>query len=206
MVKLLKSRLRRVEEGTTALIVSRDGLARNTQAMSCMDMFWRAYLPNARELPEDVASNMQGGWIKAAQRYSMSEGTVRKIIMALALTSTGRERGREDLVNRGWQLHSATLREVSSALQTKKTAQSNQLLATIRLFGIFEVWFRGPSGSCHGAWMMRDADLAARSCMVHRRGCRRRNAARITQFSQRTLRLTARGILPSCAVAAQKPL
>lgn len=119
--------------------MSQDGLARKTHEASYMDLFWRAYLPNSRELPEEVSGNIQGRIVKSAQKFCMEQGPMRKVLLALALTTSGREKGKNDWVQRGVQLHGKALADVSGALKTKDRKKSNEILATIRYFGIYEV-------------------------------------------------------------------
>lgn len=128
------------------MITLNDTLAAKAVESGQIDLFWRAYMPHSRDLPVDVAHSVMGGWLLPVQQLCRSgDPLLRRIVLALALAATQGPGRVEEMRAYGFQLYSDALAEVAAALLTPKQAQSNKMLAAVKLFSLYEVW---PCSKC----------------------------------------------------------
>jgi hypothetical protein len=117
-----------------------DTLAVKATETGHVDLFWRQYLPNGRDIPCDVAHSITGGWVHAVQSLYRSEDSVlRGILLALALATKGYWEDMPSARELGLRLYNDALVEASTVFQLPKRAKSNSFLAAVRLFTLYEV-------------------------------------------------------------------
>ncbi|VUC27855.1 unnamed protein product [Clonostachys rosea] len=139
-------RPRTSREGSTASVVkhvramaSNDVLAVKATQSGHVDLFWRQYLPNGREIPCDVAHSITGGWVHTVQSLYRSEDSVLQgILLALALATRGYCDNIPSARELGLRLYNDALAEASTVFQLPERAKSNSFLAAVRLFTLYE--------------------------------------------------------------------
>ncbi|CAG9986769.1 unnamed protein product [Clonostachys byssicola] len=139
-------------------MASNDTLAVKATETGHVDLFWRQYLPNGREIPCDVAHSITGGWVHAVQSLYRSEDSVlRGILLALALATRGCWEDMPSARELGLRLYNDALAEASAVFQLPKRAKSNSFLAAVRLFTLYESHYgaqfnlEGPNSSSFGS-------------------------------------------------------
>lgn len=118
-----------------------DTLASSAYLLRCADLFWTAYLPNSQAIPTDVHRHLADG-LSGAVRHFGTDGVVRKAVFAIALTSFGRRPDGTSMKEDGKKIYRSALGDLAVAIKKSNGQENTELLATLRLFSLYEVGAR----------------------------------------------------------------
>jgi hypothetical protein len=116
-----------------------DALARSAYEGRYLELFWSSYLPNGRALSSDAIQDTLGGWTNTIQALYPTNEILRKTILAMAMTSTGKHDGKGSMIEEGVKLYVSALQDMSGALKKPSGANSDAILTTAKLFSLYEV-------------------------------------------------------------------
>ena len=118
-----------------------EALVRSADEERYLGQFWSAYLPNGRALPSDTTWDALEGWSNTIQALYPTDGVLKKTVLAMSLSSCGRDEGNKELKERGLRLYSSALQDMAVALRTPSKARSDSILTASKLFSLYEVSF-----------------------------------------------------------------
>lgn len=115
-----------------------DSLVRSADEQQCTAVWWDSYLPNGKLLPFRLAGFTTGGWTNALHDKIRKTPSVRRVLLALALSTAGRDQGQLRTHYKGLECYVASLTDAGSALSTTSEAVITQCI-TARLSALYEV-------------------------------------------------------------------
>lgn len=101
-------------------------------------IYWDSYLPSKKPLPIRLARYTTGGWTNALHHQIPKTPSMRRVLLALALSTAGREQGAKWMQNQGLECYIASLNEACSSMTTQGEAVIAQCV-TARLCALYEV-------------------------------------------------------------------
>jgi hypothetical protein len=116
-----------------------DKLTQSAYESRYLGFFWLSYLPNGQALLSDAAQDSLGGWSNTIQALYPSSDILKKTLLALCLTSTGKLDGNKWMVQQGLGMYVGAMQDMSVALRKPSSALSDAILTTAKLFSLYEV-------------------------------------------------------------------
>ena len=114
-------------------------LTRSAHESQYLDLFWEAYLPNGRPVPERLLRNFTCCWTEVARKLYTEDDCLRYALWANCLGNLHVRGGDRWLEAESIKLYGKALAALSGALQVPERAKSDALLVAVKLLGLFEV-------------------------------------------------------------------
>jgi len=121
-----------------------DTLTRSAYEEKYFDIFWRRYLPDKKPFPQHVTRYTNGGWTNSLPQLSSRSEPIRKMMLAVCLTTAGRAGNNVWEKEDGLKYYISSLKDMSTALAEPKMGNLVTLCVTSRLYGLYEVMYRPP--------------------------------------------------------------
>jgi len=102
-------------------------------------VFWDAYLPHGRQIPQDVMGYTGGGWTNALPALAPKSPIIRKILLAMCLKTAGHVWNQAREKEEGLKYFASSLSDMSSALARPGCVDPLALSLTSRLYSLHEV-------------------------------------------------------------------
>ncbi|KAK0623982.1 hypothetical protein B0T14DRAFT_191973 [Immersiella caudata] len=116
-------------------------LVRPEQEKRCIDLFWEAYFPSGRPIPENAIRSYTCTWTETAQKSYRDEKCLRHAVWANCLLVTGSRHSTEWMVKEASIWYGEALLELRVSLGRPRGARG-ALIATVKLLGMFETFSR----------------------------------------------------------------
>ncbi|KAH8703605.1 hypothetical protein BGW36DRAFT_423160 [Talaromyces proteolyticus] len=114
-------------------------IARSAHETKILEQFWQSYFPNGEALPIDVAHSVLGGLMQNIQDLYGTEIVLRKVILALSLSTLARQDASLAwMKEEGRRLYGDAMQGAVVTLRVPQKRQENGLLAAVQLFSLFE--------------------------------------------------------------------
>ena len=114
-------------------------LVRSADEERYLGHFWSAYLPNGRALSADAVQESLGSWTNTVQKLYSTDDTLKRTLLAMCLSSYGKQQGKKWIKEQGFRLYSAALQDMAVALKVPSRAKSDSILTASKLFSLYEV-------------------------------------------------------------------
>jgi hypothetical protein len=114
-------------------------LARPEYERRCIDLFWEAYFPSGRPLPEAVSRSYTCAWTEAARKLYREDDSLRYALWANCLLMTGRRHGTVWMLREGPKMYGRALADLRKSLGRSQGAKRDASIATVKLLSMFEV-------------------------------------------------------------------
>lgn len=128
-------------EGGVHQVTLPDTLARSAYEQKYYDIFWRTYLPERKPFPQHVTLYTGGGWTNMLPRLCSMSAPIRKILLAMCLTTAGQTENKLWEKEEGLKCYVSSLKDMSVALTQPKKVPLITLCVTSRLYGLYEVTY-----------------------------------------------------------------
>jgi len=104
---------------STTTVTLPDYLARAAYDVRYLELFWDAYMPMKKnlDLAEKHATFVNPSWAEAANQLYASDEALRTALLALGLSTLGRQDGQWRMINEGHGAYVRSLKHVSKQLQ-----------------------------------------------------------------------------------------
>lgn len=135
----------RLEQASPQVLVLPDALARSAYEEKYLGIFWGIYLPQQKQFPPHVTRYTGGGWTNALPQLCSVSPPIRKVLLALCLTTAGRAETKSWEKDEGLRCYMSSLRDMSGTLARLKTADPTTLCVASRLYSLYEVSYFDPS-------------------------------------------------------------
>jgi hypothetical protein len=132
---------RRHAQNATRKIALPDTFVRSAYQEQYLGLFWSSYLPNGRAFAPESSRFTNGVWTNELHRLFRveTESGLRKILLALCLTSVGRRDDKPWMVENGIKFYGSALGAMASQLEDGAGTVTDRVLATSRLLSLYEV-------------------------------------------------------------------
>lgn len=115
--------------------------ARSAYHEQYLGLFWQSYLPAGKAVSAESNKYVPGLWMN--QLHGMSrqdnESAVRRILLAISLTSIGRRDNTPWMVENGIQLYGSSLASLAQKLKDHASLADNNTYVASRLLSLYEV-------------------------------------------------------------------
>jgi hypothetical protein len=115
-----------------------DALALTARQQQYLGTFWNDYLPNGRAFSDQACMLSTGSWTGAVNRLHGTEPLLHKAMMALSASVLGAQNHDMSLKLKGLQTYCSATADMLNAVQHRKRARSDGVLAAIRLLEFYE--------------------------------------------------------------------
>lgn len=105
----------------------------------CIDLFWEAYFPSGRPLPESLSRSYMCSWTETAQKLYTQDDSLRYALWANCLLMTGRRYHDAWMLREGPRMYGKALAGLRSSLSISGRVRRDTLIATVKLLTMFEV-------------------------------------------------------------------
>lgn len=108
-----------------------------------MGLFWDYYLPDGRMFPDSCSRYIGGSWLNDVHRlfHDENELALRKVLLALSLTTVGLKDDKPWMVENGIKLYGSGLATLALEIETRNGQVGEGALATSKILSIYEVGF-----------------------------------------------------------------
>lgn len=132
---------KRPNRGTAATITLAEPLARSAYQERYLGLFWDFYLPNGRSFPVESAQFNTGFWMNELHRlfHRREETAIRRILLAISLSSVGRRDQKPWMVENGIKLYGSCLNTLAEQIKQNIPQVDSNALATSRLLSVYEL-------------------------------------------------------------------
>ncbi|KAK4182549.1 Sterigmatocystin biosynthesis regulatory protein [Podospora australis] len=117
-------------------------LARPEDERRCLDLFWEAYFPSGKPLPEvvHIVRSYNCSWTETARSHYQKDNSLRYALWANCLFFTGRRLGNNGswMIEEATKLYGKALTGLRKSLCLSNGARRDALIATIKLVSMFE--------------------------------------------------------------------
>ena len=143
-------------------------LTRTAHESQTLDLFWEAYLPNGRPVPERLLRNFTCCWTEVARKLYTEDDCLRYALWANCLGNLHVRGGGPWLEAESIKLYGKALAALSGALQVPEKAKSDALLVAVKLLGLFEVLDPHSPWKHHCSQYPANSGLRSSSVMTER--------------------------------------
>lgn len=106
-----------------------------------MGLFWDYYLPDGRTFPDSCSRYIGGSWLNEIHRlfHNENELALRKVLLALSLTTVGLRDNKSWMVENGIKLYGGGLATLALQIESQHDRVGEGALATSKILSLYEV-------------------------------------------------------------------
>lgn len=119
-----------------------DAFARSAYHEKYLGLFWQSYLPAGKAFSADSSKYVSGLWMNEIHSMARQDhqSPVRRILLAISLTSIGRRDNTPWMIENGIQLYGSSLATLAQQLKDPVALADNNNYVASRLLSLYEVW------------------------------------------------------------------
>lgn len=133
--------VRRPKRQVSPTVTLSETFARSAYHEQYLGLFWQSYLPAGKAFSAESNKYVAGMWMNQIHKMARqdNEGSVRRILLAISLTSIGRRDNTPWMVENGIQLYGSSLATLAHQLKDPIALGDDNNYVASRLLSLYEV-------------------------------------------------------------------